>query len=186
MNQKVEEIRRDFPFFGKTDLAYLDNSATSQRPRAVIEAVDTFYYHRNANPFRGLYDLSVEATEAYEAARERVAGFIHARTAREIVFTRNASESLNLAAFSLGELLLHPAIKMLTDYDKTHDSQLTETLRVFSEKGQNVTQAADALFVHRTTLFRRLQQIREMTGIHLEDQKEMLALQLSFYLLQEH
>lgn len=85
-----------------------------------------------------------------------------------------------------GELLLHPAIKMLTDYDKTHDSQLTETLRVFSEKGQNVTQAADALFVHRTTLFRRLQQIREMTGIHLEDQKEMLALQLSFYLLQEH
>ena len=85
-----------------------------------------------------------------------------------------------------GELLLHPAIKMLTEYDKTHDSQLTETLRVFSEKGQNVTQAADALFVHRTTLFRRLQQIREMTGIHLEDQKEMLALQLSFYLLQEH
>ncbi len=124
MNQKVEEIRRDFPFFGKTDLAYLDNSATSQRPRAVIEAVDTFYYHRNANPFRGLYDLSVEATEAYEAARERVAGFIHARTAREIVFTRNASESLNLAAFSLGELLLHPGDEIVCSVVEHHSNLL--------------------------------------------------------------
>ena len=84
-----------------------------------------------------------------------------------------------------GELLLHPALKVLSEYDKAHDSQLTETLKVFAEKGQNVTQAADALFVHRTTLFRRLQQIRDLTGIHLDDQKEMLALQLSFYLLQD-
>lgn len=84
-----------------------------------------------------------------------------------------------------GELLLHPALKILSDHDKDHDSQLLETLSAFIEKRQNVTQTADALFVHRTTLFRRLNQIRELTGIHLEDQKEMLALQLSFYLFQD-
>ena len=81
-----------------------------------------------------------------------------------------------------GELLLHPSIKLLKEYDKAHESQLSETLRVFIEKRQNVTQAAEALFVHRTTLFRRLNQIRELTGISFEDPKEMLSLQLSFYL----
>ena len=120
----IEEIRADFPFFGKTDLAYLDNSATSQRPTQVIEAVEQFYYHRNANPFRGLYDLSVEATDAYEAARARVAGFVNAASASEIIFTRNASESLNLVAYSLGELVLHEGDEVVCSVVEHHSNLL--------------------------------------------------------------
>ena len=81
-----------------------------------------------------------------------------------------------------GELLLHPALKLLAEYDNAHESQLSDTLKVFIEKRQNVTQAAEALFVHRTTLFRRVNQIRELTGISFENSKEMLSLQLSYYL----
>ncbi len=120
----IEEIRADFPFFGKTDLAYLDNSATSQRPTQVIEAVEQFYYHKNANPFRGLYDLSVEATDAYEAARERVAGFVNAASAAEIIFTRNASESLNLVAYSLGELVLREGDEVVCSVVEHHSNLL--------------------------------------------------------------
>ena len=120
----IEEIRADFPFFGKTNLAYLDNSATSQRPTQVIEAVEQFYYHRNANPFRGLYDLSVEATDAYEAARARVAGFVNAASASEIIFTRNASESLNLVAYSLGELVLHEGDEVVCSVVEHHSNLL--------------------------------------------------------------
>ncbi len=120
----IEEIRADFPFFGKTDLAYLDNSATSQRPTQVIEAVEQFYYHKNANPFRGLYDLSVEATDAYEAARDRVAGFVNAASSAEIIFTRNASESLNLVAYSLGELLLQEGDEVVCSVVEHHSNLL--------------------------------------------------------------
>jgi len=124
MIRTIEEIRQDFPFFSGTDLAYLDNSATSQRPRAVIEAVEAYYYHKNANPFRGLYDLSVEATEAYEAARERVAGFINAKDSSEVIFTRNASESLNLVAYSLGSLVLTPGDEMICSVVEHHSNLL--------------------------------------------------------------
>nr|AHF24118.1 putative transcriptional regulator, PucR family [uncultured bacterium Contig1450] len=84
------------------------------------------------------------------------------------------------------KLLLHPAVTMLAEYDRAHEGSLSETLKTFIEKKQNVTQAAEALFVHRTTLFRRLNQIRELTGIDLEDQRECLTLQLSYYLLEEN
>ena len=124
MNKWVEEIRRDFPFFEKNTLAYLDNSATSPRPRSVVEAVEDFYYHRNANPFRGLYDLSVEATDAYEAAREKVARFIGAESSTEIIFTRNASESLNLAAYSLGELVLREGDEIVCSVVEHHSNLL--------------------------------------------------------------
>ena len=122
--KSIEEIRADFPFFGKTDLAYLDNSATSQRPTQVIEAVEQFYYHKNANPFRGLYDLSVEATDAYEAARARVAGFVNAASSAEIIFTRNASESLNLVAYSLGELVLREGDEVVCSVVEHHSNLL--------------------------------------------------------------
>ena len=101
----VNDIRKDFPFFEKSTLAYLDNSATTQRPRQVVEAVADYEYHHNSNPFRGLYELSIDATERYEAARTKVAGFINAVSDKEIIFTRNASESLNLVAYSLSEML---------------------------------------------------------------------------------
>ncbi len=97
--------RKDFPIFDSEKnkgLIYFDSAATSQRPRQVIEAIENFYKNDNANPLRGLYDLSVRATEAYENARHTVATFLNAREDSEIIFTRNASESLNLVAYTYG------------------------------------------------------------------------------------
>ncbi|MBP5180132.1 MAG: cysteine desulfurase [Clostridiales bacterium] len=99
------KIRSDFPLIANNpDLVYLDSAATSQRPASVLEAEKVFYENYNANPLRGLYDLSQKATECYEDARANVAKFIGAKP-EEIVFTRNASESLNLVAFCLSSLL---------------------------------------------------------------------------------
>ena len=123
MHKSIEEIRADFPFFKDTKLAYLDNSATSQRPETVLDRVKEYYLFSNANPFRGLYDLSIEATEAYEAARARVAGFIHAAEPEEVIFTRNASESLNLVAYSLGSLL-SPGDEIITSVVEHHSNLL--------------------------------------------------------------
>ena len=94
--------RADFPLLESSDVIYMDNAATSQRPQAVLDAMNEFYKHHNANPLRGVYKLSVEATEDYENARARVAKFINAAGSEEIVFTRNATESLNLVAYSYG------------------------------------------------------------------------------------
>jgi len=98
------DFRSDFPIFDapeNKDLIYFDNAATTQRPRHVIDAVKSFYEKSNANPLRGLYALSSQATELYENARNTVASFINA-AAEEIIFTRNASESLNLVAYTWG------------------------------------------------------------------------------------
>ena len=94
--------KNDFPIFQHTDVAYIDNAATAQRPQCVLDAVADFYRCHNANPLRGLYPLSVEATDIYERARETVRSFIGAKSAREIIFTRNTTESLNLVAYSYG------------------------------------------------------------------------------------
>ncbi|MCR5811122.1 MAG: cysteine desulfurase [Lachnospiraceae bacterium] len=99
-------IREDFPIFrDNPSLVYLDNAATTQKPSCVIEAVRHFYECDNANPLRGLYDLAQRATAVYEDSREAVAEFIGAAGPEEIVFTRNASESLNLVAYSYGTFL---------------------------------------------------------------------------------
>ena len=94
--------RADFPLLDSSDVIYMDNAATSQRPQAVLDAMNEFYKHHNANPLRGVYKLSVEATQDYENARAKVAKFIGAAGSEEIVFTRNATESLNLVAYSYG------------------------------------------------------------------------------------
>ena len=96
----LSKIREDFPSQNR-DIIYLDNAATSQKPAAVLDAEKQFYEKYNANPFRGLYELSEEATECYEEARKMVADFLHASCPEEIIFTRNATESLNLAAYTL-------------------------------------------------------------------------------------
>ena len=96
------DYKQDFPIFQHTNVAYIDNAATAQRPQCVLDAVADFYRCHNANPLRGLYPLSVEATDIYEQARETVRDFIGARSTREIVFTRNTTESLNLVAYSYG------------------------------------------------------------------------------------
>ena len=94
--------RDDFPLLKRQDIAYLDNAATAQRPQCVLDAVTEFYQTENANPLRGLYPLSIAATESYESARAAVQTFLNAENSREIVFTRNTTESLNLVAYSYG------------------------------------------------------------------------------------
>lgn len=94
--------RKDFPLLTAQDIAYLDNAATAQRPQCVLDAVRRFYCEQNANPLRGLYPLSIAATDAYENAREAVRRFLNAKSTTEIVFTRNTTEGLNLAAYSYG------------------------------------------------------------------------------------
>ena len=99
---RPEDFRGDFPILNKGDYIYFDNAATSQRPNVVVDAIKDFYENSNANPLRGLYDWSVDATERYENARKTVADFIGAKTSEEIIFTRNTTESLNLVAYSYG------------------------------------------------------------------------------------
>ena len=94
--------RKDFPLLTAQDIAYLDNAATAQRPQYVLDAVRRFYCEQNANPLRGLYPLSIAATDAYENAREAVRRFLNAKSTAEIVFTRNTTEGLNLVAYSYG------------------------------------------------------------------------------------
>lgn len=97
----VEQLRKDFPILAQQEI-YFDNAATTQKPKVVLDAVDAYYRNTNANPLRGLYDWSIEATAEYEKAREHVARFIGAQKPEEIIFTRNTTESLNLVAFSYG------------------------------------------------------------------------------------
>lgn len=121
----IEEIRADFPLLrANPKLAYLDNSATSQRPECVLRAVTDFYEKSNANPLRGLYDLAQNATETYEAAREVVRDFLNARSAEEIVFTRNATEALNLVAYSYGGMVLQPGDEILVSIMEHHSNLL--------------------------------------------------------------
>lgn len=96
------DYRNDFPLLMQNKIIYIDNAATSQRPQCVIDAEGDFYKNYNANPLRGLYSLSVEATEVYENAREAVRKFIGAEKSNEIIFTRNTTESLNFVAYSYG------------------------------------------------------------------------------------
>ena len=98
----LAEYRKDFDILNSGEYVYFDNAATSQRPRQVLEAVSEFYKTANANPLRGLYDWSMEATERYENARKTVADFIGGVKPEEIIFTRNTTESINLAAYSYG------------------------------------------------------------------------------------
>ena len=124
MSFNVQEIRKDFPFFDNTELCYLDNSATTQRPRQVMEAEMDYYYYHNSNPFRGLYELSIDATDRYESARHKVAEFINAASDCEIIFTRNASESLNLVAYSLGAMCLSEGDEIITTVVEHHSNML--------------------------------------------------------------
>lgn len=101
----VLEYRKDFKIFDdplNAGLVYLDTAATSQRPECVVQALSDFYRKDNANPLRGLYALSVRATDDYEMARATVGKFINSKSSQEIIFTRNTSESLNLVAYSYG------------------------------------------------------------------------------------
>ena len=116
--------RKDFPLLENNKVIYLDNAATSQRPEAVIQAEAQFYEKYNANPLRGLYELSVEATDCYEEARETVRKFIGAGSTEEIIFTRNTTEGLNLVAYSYGFSHLKAGDEVLVSIMEHHSNLL--------------------------------------------------------------
>ena len=98
----IQEIKKDFPILQNKQITYLDSGATTQKPKQVINAVQEFYEKYNANPHRGAYSLSMEATQVYEDTRTKIAKFINAKHREEIIFSKNATESLNLIAYSYG------------------------------------------------------------------------------------
>ncbi|MGI0154854.1 MAG: aminotransferase class V-fold PLP-dependent enzyme, partial [Thermoplasmata archaeon] len=122
----VARIRADFPILARTfhghPLVYLDSAATSQKPQCVLDAESRFYAETNANVHRGVYALSVEATDAYEGARARVAAFLHAKDPSEVVFVRGTTEALNLAATSLGRSLLERGDRVVATVMEHHSN----------------------------------------------------------------
>ncbi|MBE3559428.1 MAG: cysteine desulfurase [Ktedonobacteraceae bacterium] len=123
----IEEIRSDFPILSRQvhgkPLVYLDSAASSQKPTAVIEAMNTYYRTYHANVHRGVYQISEEATAAMEKARVKVARFINARQSKQVIFTRNTSESINLVAYSWGGASIHAGdLIVLTEME--HHSNL--------------------------------------------------------------
>lgn len=124
MSYNVEDIRQDFPILQRDvygrPLVYLDNAATTQKPRSVVEAISNEYYSTNANVHRGVHFLSQKATDLHEAARERVRQFINARSTAEVLFTRGTTESLNLVASSFGEAFLKEGDEVIVSVMEHH------------------------------------------------------------------
>lgn len=122
----INKIREDFPILGRSvynkPLVYLDNGATTQKPRCVVEAMVNEYYSVNANVHRGVHFLSQQATELHEAARETVRRFINARSTSEIIFTRGTTESINLMAYSFGEAFLHEGDEVIVSAMEHHSN----------------------------------------------------------------
>ncbi len=135
----VEQIRLDFPILKRevhpgVPLVYLDSTATTQKPSQVIQAMDDYYHSYNSNVHRGVHTLAEEATAAFEGARQRVADFIHAPSAREIIFTRNTTESINLVAQTWGRTnLQEDDLVILTEME--HHSNLVPWQILAAEKG---------------------------------------------------
>lgn len=124
MSYNVEDIRQDFPILQRNvygrPLVYLDNAATTQKPRSVVEAISNEYFSTNANVHRGVHFLSQKATDLHEAARERVRQFINARSTAEVLFTRGTTESLNLVASSFGEAFLKEGDEVIVSVMEHH------------------------------------------------------------------
>jgi cysteine desulfurase/selenocysteine lyase len=169
MQDRTESIRQDFPILQRTvasgaPLVYLDNAASSQKPVAVIQAMDDYYRRYNANVHRGVHMLSEEATAAFEGAREKVARFIHAPHSRQVIFTRGATESINLVAHTWGRANLRPGDEVLITEMEHHANivpwqilrdQLGFTLRYVpvTDQGLLDLDALDTLLTERTKLF---------------------------------
>jgi len=122
----VQRVRADFPILERTvrgrPLVYLDNAATTQKPKAVLDAMATYYTTINANVHRGVHELSERATEAYEASRDRVRRFVNAASTHEIVFTRNATEAINLVAYCYARPRLGPGDEILISAIEHHSN----------------------------------------------------------------
>lgn len=163
----IEKIRSDFPILGRKvydrPLVYLDNAATTQKPRCVVDAMSEEYFSVNANVHRGVHFLSQQATDLHEAARERVARFIGAASSSEIVFTRGTTESLNLVASSFSEAFLREGDEVLLTVMEHHSNivpwQLVRerkgiVLKVIpiNDAGEVDLEAYEKLFTPRTRL----------------------------------
>lgn len=163
----LSQVRQDFPILSrevyKRPLVYLDNAATTQKPRSVVEAMTEEYYSVNANVHRGVHYLSQQATDLHEAAREAVRAFIHARSTAEIIFTRGTTESLNLVAFSYGQAFLREGDEVIVTVMEHHSDivpwQLLRdrtgiVLKVvpMSDEGVLDLEAYEKLFTPRTKL----------------------------------
>ncbi|MFS8899985.1 cysteine desulfurase [Synechococcus sp. H60.2] len=120
------QVRLDFPILQRQingqPLIYFDNAATSQKPLAVLQAMDHYYRHSNANVHRGVHTLGNEATEAYEGAREKIARFVHAPSPQELIYTRNASEAINLVAYSWGMSTLERGDEIILSVMEHHSN----------------------------------------------------------------
>lgn len=163
----VQQIRDDFPILSRTvygkPLVYLDNGATTQKPRAVVDAITEEYYSVNANVHRGVHFLSQRATELHEASRETVRRFINARSTNEIVFTRGTTESINLLAYSYGEACMKAGDEVILSTMEHHSNivpwQLLQArkgivLKVIpmNDRGELLLDAYEKLFTERTRL----------------------------------
>jgi cysteine desulfurase/selenocysteine lyase len=141
MTLNVTKIRADFPILrrkiGGKPLVYLDNAATSQKPKAVIDAIDRYYHEYNANVHRGVHRLSEEATVAFEQSREEFARFIGAKAAKEIIFVRNATEALNLVALSWARANLKSGDRILLT-EMEHHSNIVPWQMLAKEKGLRI------------------------------------------------
>jgi cysteine desulfurase/selenocysteine lyase len=166
--ERVEAIRRDFPLLtrkiGGNDLVYLDSGATSQKPAAVIEAMDDYYRRYNANVHRGAHALSEEATNAYENARLRIARFINAPSDKQVIFTRGTTESVNLVANAWGRANLKPGDEVLITEMEHHSNivpwqilrdEIGFTLRYvpITDQGRLDLERLPDLLTERTKLF---------------------------------
>ena len=163
----LDTIRQDFPILSRTvygkPLVYLDNGATTQKPRCVVEAMTNEYYNINANVHRGVHFLSQKATELHEAARETVRRFINAPSTSEIVFTRGTTESINLVAQCFAQAFMRPGDEVIISHMEHHSNivrwQLMQErmgikLRVIpiSDSGELVLEELERLFNKRTRL----------------------------------
>ncbi len=137
----VARIREDFPVLKRQvndkPLVYFDNAATSQKPNVVIDAIGRYYREYNANIHRGIHKLAEEATLAHEEAREKVAKFVNAKRTQEIIFTRNATEAINLVAYSWGRANISPGDKIVLTIME-HHSNIVPWQLLAKEKGAKI------------------------------------------------
>lgn len=138
MSYDINKIREDFPILGREvygkPLVYLDNGATTQKPRSVVEAMTHEYYNVNANVHRGVHFLSQQATELHEQARETVRRFLNARSTAEIIFTRGTTESINLVATTFGDAILKEGDEVIVS-EMEHHSNIVSWQLVQARKG---------------------------------------------------
>lgn len=184
----IQKIREDFPILGRTvygkPLVYLDNGATTQKPRLVIDSIVDEYYSVNANVHRGVHFLSQQATELHEASRETVRQFINARSTREVIFTRGTTESINLIVSSFGEEFMQEGDEVIVSVMEHHSNIVPWQLLAarkgiaikvipMNDKGELLLDEYEKLFSERTKIV-SVTQVSNVLGT-INPVKEMIA-----------